>query len=154
DGGRGPAYLLAEAYLIASSTLRKLGEHDLAWLAADRAAMICKGVGEELLAALAAEQGAGALSSLGRIRPALEISIGIANQVVPRNDADATPERLSVYGISLLQGAMAAARLGDAAMVRELLAAADEAAAQVGDENFYWTAFGPTNVAFYRVAAE
>jgi transcriptional regulator with XRE-family HTH domain len=153
-GERGPAHLLAEVYLIASSTLHKLGEHDLAWLAADRAAMICKGLGEELLAALAAERVAGALNSLGRTRPALEISLGIANQVVPRTDKDATPQRLSVYGMSLLQGAMAAARLGDAAMVRELLAVAEEAAAQVGDENFYWTAFGPTNVAFYRVAAE
>jgi hypothetical protein len=44
--------------------------------------------------------------------------------------------------------------MGDHVGVRELLNAADEAAKQVGaDENYYWTAFGPTNAAFYRAAA-
>ena len=55
----------------------------------------------------------------------------------------------------LLQGAMAAARLGDSATVRDLLGGADEAAKQLdGDDNHYWTSFGPTNVAFHKVAAE
>jgi transcriptional regulator with XRE-family HTH domain len=149
------SYLLAEVYQIASSTLRKMGEHDLAWLAADRATMVCQRAGDELLAALATAGVASALAALGRIRPALEITVNIANQVAPRDGVDATPQRLSVYGMVLLQGALAAARLGDSATVRDLLAAADEAAKQVGgDENFYWTSFGPTNVAFHRVAAE
>jgi len=38
--------------------------------------------------------------------------------------------------------------------VRELLAAAEAVAKDVGDGNFYWTCFGPTNVALYQVAAE
>ena len=116
------AYLLAEVYQIASSTLRKMGEHDLAWLAADRATMVCQRAGDELLAALATERVAGALAALGRIRPALEITVNIANQIAPRDGVDATPQRLSVYGMVLLQGAMAAARLGDSATVRDLLA--------------------------------
>lgn len=149
------AYMLAEVYQIASSTLRKMGEHDLAWLAADRATMVCQRAGDELLAAMATAGVAGALAALGRIRPALEITVNTANQIAPRDGVDATPQRLSVYGMVLLQGAMAAARLGDSATVRDLLAAAEEAAKQVGgDENFYWTSFGPTNVAFHRVAAE
>jgi transcriptional regulator with XRE-family HTH domain len=154
DAARTSAYLLAEVYQIASSTLRKLGEHDLAWLAADRATLIFQRAGDELLAALATDQVAAALSALGRVRPALEISMSIANQVAPRDEHDATPQRLSVYGMVLLRGALAAARLGDAATVRELLGAAETAAKEVGDENFYWTSFGPTNVAFYQVAAE
>ncbi len=155
DVDRGGAYLLAEVYQIASSTLRKLGEHDLAWLAADRATMVCQRAGDDLLAALATMRVAGALSALGRIRSALEISVNIANQIAPRDGLDATPQRLSVYGLVLLQGVIAAARLGDSATVRDLLSAAEEAAKQIGgDENFYWTSFGPTNVAFYRVAAE
>ena len=113
---------MAEVYQIASSTLRKLGEHDLAWLAADRATMVCQRAGDELLAALATERVAGALAALGRIRPALEINVNIANQIAPREGVDATPQRLSVYGMVLLQGAMAAARLGDSATVRDLLA--------------------------------
>ena len=155
DARRDAAYLLAEVYQIASSTLRKLGEHDLAWLAADRATTVCQRAGDELLSALATARVASALAALGRIRPALEITVNIANQIAPRDGVDATPQRLSVYGVLLLQGAMAAARLGDSATVRDLLAAADEAAKQIGgDENYYWTSFGPTNVAFHRVAAE
>jgi transcriptional regulator with XRE-family HTH domain len=154
DAARSGAYLLAEVYQIASAALSKLGEHDLAWLAADRATMVCRRAGDELLAALATDQVAAALFALGRVRPALEISVNIANQVAPRDDRDATPEQLSVYGMVLLRGALAAARLGDAATVRELLGAAEEAAKEVGDGNFYWTSFGPTNVAFYQVAAE
>ena len=154
DTARSGAYLLGEVYQIASSTLRKLGEHDLAWLAADRATMVCQRAGDAMLAALATAQVAAALSALGRGRSALEISVSVAHQVAPRDDHDATPQRLSVYGMVLLRGALAAARLGDGHTVRELLAAADAAAKEVGDENFYWTSFGPTNVAFYQVAAE
>jgi hypothetical protein len=154
DAGRGGAYLLAEVYQIASSTLRKLGERDLAWIAADRAAMVCQRAGEELLAALATDQVAAALFALGRDQPALEISMCMAEQVFPRDERDATAQRLSVYGTLQLRGALAAARLGDATTVRDLLSAAEEAAKKVGDENHYWTSFGPTNVAFCQVAAE
>jgi len=154
DAARAGAYLLAEVYQIASSTLRKLGEHDLAWLAADRATMVCQRAGDELLSALATDQVAAALSALGRVRPALEISMTVANQVAPEDHHNATPERLSVYGMVLLRGALAAARLGDAYTVRELLAAAEAVAKEVGDGNFYWTCFGPTNVALFQVAAE
>src|SRR5688500_18882905 len=37
DEGREAAHLLGQVYQIASSALRKLGEHELSWLAADRA---------------------------------------------------------------------------------------------------------------------
>jgi hypothetical protein len=54
----------------------------------------------------------------------------------------------------LLQGAMAAARIGDGATVRDLFDGADDAAAALGhDGNHYWTCFGPTNVRLHRVAA-
>jgi hypothetical protein len=98
---------------------------------------------------------ANALAALGRFRPALEINVNIANQIAPSDNREATPQRLSVYGIVLLQGAMAAARLGDSATVRELVSGAEDAAKQIGgDENYFWTNFGPTNVAFHRVAAD
>lgn len=154
DGPRA-ARLLGQVYQLASSTLRKLGEHDLAWLAADRAIMVCQRADDELLSGLATVRVANALSALGRFRPALEINVNIANHLAPGDGKDATPERLSVYGILLLQGAIAAARLHDTATVRDLIDAADEAAKQLdGDENYYYTAFGPTNVAFHRASAD
>jgi transcriptional regulator with XRE-family HTH domain len=155
EQSRKAAHLLAQVYQIASSTLRKLGEHDLAWLAADRAIMVCQRAADDLLSALATVRVAGALSALGRSRPALEINVNVAHQIAPGEGVDATPERLSVYGIVLLQGTIAAARLGDSATVRDLIGGAEEAAKQVGgDDNHYWTSFGPTNVALHRTAAE
>jgi transcriptional regulator with XRE-family HTH domain len=155
EAARYAAHLLGQVYQIASSTLRKLGEHDLAWLAADRAIMVCQRAEDDLLSALATVRVAGALSALGRSRPALEIDVNVAHQIAPRDGVDASPERLSVYGLVLLQGSIAAARLGDSATVRDLLAGAEEAAKQVGgDDNHYWTSFGPTNVAFHQTAAE
>jgi transcriptional regulator with XRE-family HTH domain len=155
DQGRQAAHLLGQVYQIASSTLRKLGEHDLAWLAADRSIMVCHRAEDDLLTGLATTRVANALCALGRFRTALEINVNIASQIAPADGRDATPQRLSVYGLLLLQGAMAAARLGDSATVRDLVGGADEAAKQLdGDDNHYWTNFGPTNVAFHRVAAD
>jgi hypothetical protein len=54
----------------------------------------------------------------------------------------------------LLNGAMAAARIGDSATVRDLVNGAEEAATELGgDYNHYWTCFGPTNVQLHKAAA-
>jgi hypothetical protein len=54
----------------------------------------------------------------------------------------------------LVNGAMAAARIGDSATVRDLIAGAEQAAREMGgDQNHYWTSFGPTNVQLHRAAA-
>jgi transcriptional regulator with XRE-family HTH domain len=155
EDGRQASRLLGQVYQIASSTLRKLGENDLAWLAADRAMVACNRAGDDLLSGLAVARVATALAALGRFRPALELNVNIASQLAPGNGLDATPERLSVYGILMLQAAMAAARLGEATTVKDLLGAAEEAAKQIGgDENYFATNFGPTNVIFHRVTAD
>jgi hypothetical protein len=96
-----------------------------------------------------------ALLALGRARPALEVNVNIANRLAPGVGGEPTrPERLSVYGMLLLNGAMAAARIGDGATVRDLIRGADDAATALGDDhNHYWTSFGPTNVQLHRAAA-
>jgi transcriptional regulator with XRE-family HTH domain len=150
----GAAHLLGEVYQIASSTLRKLGECELAWLAADRSIAVAQRADDPLLAGTATYRVALALLSMGRARPALEVNVNIANRLASGDGAAASePERLSVYGILLLQASMAAARIGDMATVRDLLAGAEEAARRIGgDQNHYWTSFGPTNVQLHRVA--
>jgi transcriptional regulator with XRE-family HTH domain len=148
------AHLLGQVYLIASSTLRKLGEHELAWLAGDRSIAVAQRAGDQLLAGSATYRVGLALLALGRARPSLEVNVNVANRLCPSNGADASPERLSVYGMLLLQGAMAAARIGDSATVRDLLGGAEEAANALGaDHNYYWACFGPTNVQLHRAAA-
>ena len=149
------AHLLGEVYQIASSTLRKLGECELAWLAADRSIAVAQRADDPLLAGTATYRVALALLSMGRARPALEVNVNIANRLATGGDGGeaSEPERLSVYGILLLQASMAAARIGDMATVRDLLAGAEEAARIIGsDQNHYWTSFGPTNVQLHRVA--
>jgi transcriptional regulator with XRE-family HTH domain len=148
------AHLLGEVYQIASSTLRKLGEHELAWLAGDRSIAVAQRADDPLLAGTATYRVALALLSMGRARPALEVNVNIANRLASGDSGAASePERLSVYGILLLQASMAAARIGDMATVRDLLAGAEEAARFIGgDQNHYWTSFGPTNVQLHRVA--
>jgi transcriptional regulator with XRE-family HTH domain len=148
------AHLLSQVYQIVSSVLRKIGEHDLSWLAADRAIAVSQRSGDPLLAGTATYRVALALLTLGRARPALEVNVNIANRLAPGDGEPITPARLSVYGMLLLQGAMAAARIGDNATVRDLLGGASEAAAMLGaDANHYWTNFGPTNVQLHRAAA-
>ncbi|MEV4512995.1 helix-turn-helix domain-containing protein [Dactylosporangium sp. NPDC049525] len=153
--GRESAHLLGQVYQIASSALRKLGEHELAWLAADRSIAVSQRAGDQLLAGTATTRVASALLALGRSRPALEINVNIANRLAPGTGGnDCVPERLSVYGMLLLQGAMAAARIGDGATVRDLLGGAEDAARGLdGDHNYYWSCFGPTNVQLHRAAA-
>jgi transcriptional regulator with XRE-family HTH domain len=152
DQAQDAAHLLGQVYQIASSVLRKLGEHELSWLAADRSIAVSQRAADPLLAGTATYRVALALLALGRARPALEVNVNIANRLAP-SGGDATPERLSVYGMLLLQGAMAAARIGDSATVRDLIAGADEAARELGgDFNHYWTSFGPTNVQLHRCA--
>ena len=152
---REAAHLLAQVYQIASSVLRKLGEHELSWLAADRSIAVSQRAGDLLLAGTATYRTALALLALGRARPALEVNVNIANRLAPGIGGEpVTPERLSVYGMLLLQGAMSAARIGDSATVRDLLNGAAEAAKALGgDANHYWTSFGPTNVELHRAAA-
>ena len=154
DQVREAAHLLGQVYQIASSVLRKLGESDLAWLAADRSMAVAQRADDPLLAGIATTRVCNALVAMGRPRPALELNVRIAGRLAPGGDNDVRPARLSVYGMLLLQGAMAAARIGDSATVDDLLAGAAEAATMLGgDHNYYWTSFGPTNLELHRAAA-
>ncbi|MFV2083075.1 helix-turn-helix domain-containing protein [Micromonospora sp. LOL_021] len=154
DDAQQAASLLGQLYQIASATLRKLGEHDLAWLAADRSIAVSHRAGDRLLTGVATCRVGNALLALGRSRAALEVNVNIANRLAPADSRSSTPEQLSVYGLLLLQGAMAAARLGDSATVRDLVNGAADAARALGENrNHYWTCFGPTNVQLHRAAA-
>ncbi|MEU4567067.1 helix-turn-helix domain-containing protein [Micromonospora sp. NPDC023956] len=154
DQGREAAHLLGQVYQVTSSVLRKLGDGELAWLAADRAMAVSQRADDQFLAGIATTRVGNALLSMGRARSALELNVRIANRLAPGGGNDESPERLSVYGMLLLQGAMAAARSGHSATVDDLLDGAQEAANRLGgDHNHYWTCFGPTNLKLHRAAA-
>jgi transcriptional regulator with XRE-family HTH domain len=153
DEAATAAHLLGQVYQIASSALRKVGEHELSWLAADRSIAVSQRAGDQLLAGIASYRVGSALLALGRARPSLEVNVNIANRLAPGFEGGGQ-DRLSVYGMLLLNGAMAAARIGDSATVRDLISGAEQAANALGaDHNHYWTSFGPTNVQLHRAAA-
>jgi hypothetical protein len=145
------AAMLSEVYQITASTLRKLGEYDLAWLAGDRGLALAESLGDSVLTALIGFRVANALTALGRSNAAFDLNISLASRVEidARTDADR-----SVYGSLLLQAAMAAAGNGNASAVRDLIREAHAVAAHVPDNaNHHRPSFGPINVGIHHVSA-
>jgi hypothetical protein len=60
----------------------------------------------------------------------------------------------ALYGSLLLLEAISTVRNGNAWKARDRVHQAAPLAAQTGETNAYWTAFGPTNVAMYAVSIE
>ncbi|MET8039550.1 helix-turn-helix domain-containing protein [Micromonospora sp. NPDC005215] len=144
--------LLGLAYQLAATQLTKLGESDLAWIAADRGLAAVRPTGDPLVTGSLFRSVGHALHATGRYTEAVGFIEDAASYLEPHLKY-ATPALLSVYGTLFLSGSMAAARANDATTTRTFLAAADHAAGQLGaDANHLWTAFGPTNVAIHRVA--
>ncbi|MET8202513.1 helix-turn-helix domain-containing protein [Micromonospora taraxaci] len=171
--------LLVHAYRITSSLLVKLGEADLAWLAADRA-VSAAGDGP-ILAATAAISVAQALRASNRDRLALAATLTAANRLLPplpghrdqevcgtvgdqtarkpldHGGEDGHRDRgdrrgWAVGGTLLVQGALAAAGCGDARRADELAdRAAGVAANPRGYDDTYRTSFGPIAVDLARV---
>jgi len=89
------AEVLAEAYQITASTARKLGEFDLAWVAADRGMPIAEEAGNRLLIATGAFRVANALLAMGRVSAAYDLNASLADRFEP---ALRTPADLSCTG--------------------------------------------------------
>jgi transcriptional regulator with XRE-family HTH domain len=145
------ARLLTEVYQITASTLRKLGEYELAWLAGDRGVALAERDGDLIDAALTGFRVAIALTSLGRAKAAFDLNVSYA----ARLERDLRTEAVkSVYGHILLQAAMAAASSGDATGVRDMISKAKSIARHVPDQaNHYRLSFSPANVGLHYVAA-
>ncbi|WP_422739897.1 helix-turn-helix domain-containing protein [Micromonospora sp. WMMD729] len=143
---------LGLVYQLAATQLTKLGESDLAWIAADRGLAAVRPTGDPVVTGSLYRSVGHALHANGRYTEAVRLTEDAAGYLEPHLK-HATPALLSVYGTLFLSGAVAAARANDATTTRTFLATADQAAGQLGaDANHFWTAFGPTNVAIHRVA--
>ena len=143
--------VLAEIYQLAASTLRKLGENSLAWLAGDRGMTIASENGDAALIAATGFRVANALLSMGRPRQAQSLNTTLAErlQAGPREEAER-----ALFGHVLLQAAVAAGVNGDHAAVRDLTAEASDAARFVAPgSNHYRLAFNATNVTLHEISA-
>lgn len=145
--GREPQ-LVAAGYTVVAKTLTKIGQHDLALVAADRARTAARRGGEPADVGMAIYQVVCALLPTPRAPLAEELAVTTATEL----DGDG-PAVWSVTGALWLIAAVAAARRIDAAAAEERLDRAQRLADQLGeDANHCWTAFGPTNVAIHRVS--
>ncbi|MGD3112962.1 helix-turn-helix domain-containing protein [Streptomyces sp. YGL11-2] len=152
DEHRDALRLFALACHVAAALLRKLGETNLAWTAADQ--------GE--IAALESGDTA-AILSLRRGIAHVQLGANLAAEAVKstlesaddleRGWWESSPVALSLYGTLFLNGSIAAARMRNREMTKYMIGKANEAAERLGtDANEMWTAFGPANVGIHRLA--
>lgn len=152
EGSRSGWRVSARVHHLAATTLSKIGEADLAWIAAERAVGAADMSEDPLALASAARAGAHALLSIGRYDDALKVGEAARSWLVTRVRAD-DPEALSLIGMLDLRMSVAAARRRDRETTTTLLNRAGVAAAQLGrDANYWQTAFGPTNVELHRIS--
>jgi transcriptional regulator with XRE-family HTH domain len=143
--------LLALSYQAAASVLTKLGEADLAWIAAERGLTAAQRTDSTVILGSLFRSVAHTLLATGRFRPAVQL-VERAAAVLGSELGMADEAMLSVYGSLFLTGAMAASRAEDRPTTRAFLREAGQAARRLGaDGNYMWTAFGPTNVAIHQV---
>jgi hypothetical protein len=145
--------LLVQTYRVASSTLLKLSANETAWLAADRAILAARQIDDLYCMARATRSVARAMTAFGQPAEALAALLVMVLRMQP--DVPRLPDDVAaMYGMLLLAGEIAAARLGDTttadSMHEEASCLAD---ARFGDGHDAATAFGVTNVDLHRVSA-
>ncbi|MEU7981467.1 helix-turn-helix domain-containing protein [Micromonospora sp. NPDC049081] len=144
--------VLVQTYRLTASLLVKLGEVELAWLAADRA--MTTATGDAVLVATATVQLGQVLRASGRARMARSTALAAAYRIAPPDLDDAPAAELSLCGTLVMQAALAAAQDGDDQTCADLLDEAAAMAARVGDgHDHHRTGFGPVAVDLARVAA-
>jgi transcriptional regulator with XRE-family HTH domain len=152
DQGRRARTLLSQAYQVTASTLWKLKEADLAWLAAERGFVLAEETGDSLLISDAARRVTHGLMVIGHYDQALELVRADIDRLEPGRGTGSAAY-LSLYGMLFLMGAVVAARATNRTAASDLLDEGQRVARQLGyDGNERFTAFGPTNVHLHRVA--
>jgi transcriptional regulator with XRE-family HTH domain len=143
----------ARAHHLAATTLSKVGEADLGWIAAERAMHAADQSDDPLVLASAARAATHALLANGRYDDALDLGLTAASWLHDQV-AEGDPEAVSLFGMLHLRTAVAAARNQDRRVATDLLTRASAAAEDLGvDANYWQTSFGPTNVELHRLSA-
>jgi transcriptional regulator with XRE-family HTH domain len=142
----------ARVHHLATTSLIRVGQVELAWIAAERAMQAADRSDDPLVLASAARAGTHALLAVGRYGDALDLGTAATRWLQPRL-ATNDPTALSLYGMLHLRTAVAAGLRQDRSLATESLFQASHAAQRLGrDANYWHTGFGPTNVEFHRVS--
>lgn len=147
------AYSLASmTYQLASETLLKFADVELAWRAAERGVVTAERSADPAVQGAAARRLVGAMLKQGQAVPAVTLSLTVAARLeadLLRGSADS----LSALGALYLKAAVAASEAEAADDVASFIGEAERVARQLGrDGNAMWSAFGPTNVQVHRVS--
>ncbi|MGH8883768.1 MAG: helix-turn-helix domain-containing protein [Egibacteraceae bacterium] len=150
-GDPRPAWRLASnVYQLAAELASRVGESDLAWVAADRAVRAAERSEDRLIMAAAAWRLAYAFLFAGRFEESTDVAVIGADALGP-GGSSAPPEHVSVWGALHLLAMASQSHAGDAAAAGRLLVVAREVSSLLGeDRNDLWTRFGPTSVDIYE----
>lgn len=150
--GRAAWAVSARIHHLGATTLAKVGESDLAWMAAERAMHAADQADDPMVLASASRAGTHALLAIGRYGDAMNLGITAADWL-GGHIASEDPAALSLAGMLYLRTAVAAARHQDRSATADLLRRAQSIADLQGEDANHWqTAFGPTNVELHKVS--
>lgn len=142
--------LSVHTYNAASSLLKRVGDAELASVAADRAIRHADRLGDPLLRAAASYRLANVLLTCERFEESRQVALDAADTIGPRQAR--SPRRVATWGGLLLTAAIATAKLGTTSDAWELFGAAKVAAELLGTDHVdLFTIFGPTNIAIHAV---
>ncbi|WP_214320396.1 helix-turn-helix domain-containing protein [Nonomuraea sediminis] len=140
-------------YHAATTTLRRVGEAELAWVAADRSLAAAQEADRSLLAAVSAYRLGYVLVRLRESERALHLALQAADALLSATRRP-TMRALPIVGALYLVAVTAAAATYDQAAVRTFLSRAGQVADTLGeDRNDFWTAFCTTNVTIHEISA-
>jgi len=148
--------LLSRAYGLAVATLVRYGEHDLAWVAADRGAYAAEPTGSPIERALAAYRLALAFVGAGRLNEAIYVVEAALERAMVA--AERSADLRSLRGTLHLPLAVAQARKGDQSRAGEALHEAERLASGpdgrpvMSPDLRLATQYGPANVVVHRVS--
>jgi transcriptional regulator with XRE-family HTH domain len=141
----------SKLYQLVRTWTKRVGEHELSLLAADRAVAAALDADDLDLAGAAAWNLAMILSAQGHTDESRAIVYRAIDELRPFM-AEATAQRLAVWGGLHLLGAAEAARDDQDAEAWKLLDTADRVASRTGETNHFRMVFGPTNVTMHRIS--
>jgi hypothetical protein len=144
--------LASKVYQLARTWTKRVGEHELSLVSADRAVTCAIEADDPDLAGAAAWNMAMILSTQGKIEHAQEVVRRAIGDLQPGLGRQPTRARMAVLGGLHLMGATEAARDDKTGEAHALLEVAASIAVKTGETNDFRMVFGPTNVALHRVS--
>jgi transcriptional regulator with XRE-family HTH domain len=141
----------SKIYQLTRTWTKRVGEHELSFVAADRAVTCALDADDADLAGAAAWNMAMILSAQGKTAQAQSVVRRAIEALQPHLDRPSSA-RLAVFGGLHLMGATEAARDDAAGEAHRMLDVATAVASRIGETNHYRMVFGPSNVALHRVS--